>query len=173
MSSPFATIYEAILTQVKTTVPEIREIEQDLGQLENYETRPPVSFPCLLIDMGQFNFDDMGGRNQQHADGQIVLRLADLAWSNSNSLTPAKIRAQALRFYEIEQKLHVALHGWRNTGFSKLLRRSSVPEQRNDTNIRVRIITYATSFEDDTTAPVYTTITTPEPTVGVGANNGG
>lgn len=167
-TSPFANIYLKIVDRLAAQVPELRYIDQDFGQLENYTMKPPVIWPCALIELGEFDFDDMAGKNMQHGEGLVLIRFATEAWSPSNNLTTAAIREKALRYYEIEQKIHVALHGWRDTGFSKLLRRKAVKEQRDDTNIRVRVLGYATSFEDDTTMPVTNTI--PRPGVTIGTN---
>lgn len=142
-------------------VPDLRYIDQDLGQLENYTIRPSVSFPCALLELGEFDFDDFAGMNTQHGHGMVLIRLAIEAWSPANNLAAQQIRETALSYYDIEQKIHLALHGWRATGFSKLLRRKAVKEQRDDTNLRVRILAYTTSFEDETTRPVTTTIPRP------------
>lgn len=165
-TSPFANIYLKIVERLTAQVPELRYIDQDMGQLENYTMKPPVSFPCALIELGDFDFDDMAGKNMQHGEGLVLIRFATESWSPSNNLAPTQIREKALAYYDIEQKIHVALHGWRSTGFSKLLRRKAVKEQRDDTNIRVRILAFATSFEDDTTMPATTSIARPGVIIG-------
>lgn len=165
-TSPFGNIYLELVNRLKTEVPELRYIDQDFGQLENYTTMPPVSFPCVLIELGEFDFEDFAGKNTQQGQGMVLIRFATEAWSQSNNLATQQIRETALAYYDIEQKIHLALHGWRATGFSKLLRRKAVKEQRDDTNLRVRILAYTTSFEDETTMPVMTTIPRPALTIG-------
>ncbi len=49
----------------------------DFSQLENYKEgyRPPVLFPCVLIDFSEWNFDDES-KNMQTGEGVIMFRLA-------------------------------------------------------------------------------------------------
>jgi hypothetical protein len=162
-SSPFANLYLKVMARLTAMVPELRYIDQDLGQLEHYEIRPAVSFPCVLIDVDAFDFSDTSS-NSQVGEGMLKIRLGVQAYSAANNLAPASVQLKALEYYELEQKIHEALHGWRDEGFSKLLRRKSVLEDRNDP-IRVRVIPYAVTFDDSTTATKYTTVARPEATI--------
>lgn len=164
-TSPFANLYLKLVDRLTAEVPELRYIDQDYGQLENYTLRPPVSFPCLLIEMGDFDFEDLGGTNMQTASGLLLMRLAGEAWSASNNLSTGQIMEKALEYYDLEQKIYVALHGWRAEGFSRLLRRKAVKEQRDDTNVRVRVLAYEWGFQDDTASPVKVAIARPEPII--------
>jgi len=164
-TSPFGNIYLSLMARLQEQVPELKYIDQDLGQLENYEVRPAVQMPCALIDIGEFDFDDMAGKNMQHGEGLVLVRVAVDPFSASGNLAPEAVREKALSYYDIEQKVYVALHGWRTTGFSKLLRRKSVKEIRDD-KFRVKALAFATSFEDDTASPVMITIPRPPVTIG-------
>lgn len=164
-TSPFGNLYLSIMDRLVAEVAALRYIDQDLGQLDNYDIRPAVSFPCALIDISDFESDDMAGKNMQHAEGLVIITLGFDPFSASNSLAPGDVRLKALEYYDIEQAVHVALHGWRNEGFSKLLRRKAIKEGRED-KFRVRKIAYATSFEDDTTMPVLASLPRPEPFIG-------
>jgi hypothetical protein len=164
-TSPFANLFLKVMDRLKTAVPELRYIDQDLGQLENYGDRPPVAWPCALLEVDEFDFSDVGSHNTQTCDGFLIVRLAVPAYSNSSNITPKNVTLKGLEYYALEQKIHEALHGWRADGFSKLLRRKSKLEQRNDA-IRVRVIPYAVSFEDETTKPVRTAVPRPDSTIG-------
>jgi hypothetical protein len=147
LTSPLENIFLKVLERI-STVEEIRFIDQDLGQLENYEYKPAVSWPCALIDVEEFSFTEMGNDLQQIGQGIISIRIGLVKYSDSNNLVPEAVRANALKYYEVEQKVHQAMHGWKAEGFSRLLRRVSVTEKRDD-DIRVRILKYATSFEEN------------------------
>jgi hypothetical protein len=164
-TSPFANLYLKIVSRLEAEVPELKFIDQDLGQLENYEIRPAVEFPCALIDVDDFDFTDAGNFTTQIGNGLLVIRLGVGAWSPSNNLAPNDVRLKALNYYEIEQKIHVALHGWSNDGFAKLRRKKAKKEERND-NIRVRVISYAVTIQDETTKPTRTSLPRPGATVG-------
>lgn len=159
-TSPFGNMYLKVQQRLLAEVPELY-VDQDLGQLDHYDIRPAVAFPCALIDVDDFNFTDNSSYTQQGL-GMLKIRLAVAAYSPSNNLAPNEVKLKALGYYEIEQKVQKALHGWKDEGFSKLLRRKSKTELRND-NIRVRQIAYATSIDDDSCKPVRTTVSTPAP----------
>lgn len=158
--SPNEQLFESLLARIADKVPEIRFIDQDLGQLENYDMRPAVSWPCLFIDIEETRFSDAAGNFMQIGEGMVTFRLGLVKYSNSNNITPANVRKNALFYYRLENKLYKALHGWAPDGFTRLLRRAEATERRDD-DIRVRISKYAISFEDSTAAPVKTKIPIP------------
>lgn len=112
MTSPFSTLLIALQDRIKTQIPDIRWIDQDLGQLENYGDRPAVSFPCVLIDFQNFQYEDASDLIQ-FAEGTVNFRLAFAPFSNTNSLTPVSYQEKALQFYDLEWALYKALHGWK------------------------------------------------------------
>lgn len=148
MDSPFANLFLALQTQIKDNT-SIRWIDQDLGQLDYYNEKPPVAWPCVLIDFDAWNFENMG-QHCQTAEGDIILRLAFTPYSHSNNLSPQK--EKALAYYEHEFALHQALHTWAPEGFAPLTRVTADTEKREDP-IRVRVIRYRTAFEDYSTKP--------------------
>ena len=163
-TSPMANLYLKILGRLKTAVPDLRYIDQDLGQLENYDLRPPVSWPCCLIDIEEFQFSDIGSNNMQEATGIVSLRIGLVKYTESNNLVPDNIRPNAMKYYETEQKVYEALQGWEDDGFSRLLRRGTNTERRED-DIRVRVLKFAVSWEDDTASPKTTKVSVPVPVI--------
>lgn len=148
MNSPFAHIFLSIQQLLKEQAPFIKYTDQDLGQLKSQ--RPPLSWPCCLIDFENFSFESLG-ENVQQACGSVVFRLVFAPNSNTNSTTPLAFKELALDYYEIENKLHQLLQGWQpcaNTG--KLNRKSADTQKRTD-NYRVRELRYSLSFDDYST----------------------
>lgn len=162
LQSPFSKLLQQIKDRITDQVPEIRYINQELGQLE--ETKPPVTYPCVLIDMDEFEFTETGNEPKQMADGFVVIRLGLKTNSTSSNLAPAAVFEKAMEFYELEYKLYSALHNWAPTGFSRLLRKKASTEKRED-NMRVRIMPFAINFEDSGAKKTYTIRATPEPTI--------
>jgi hypothetical protein len=150
-SSPKGNLFVKVLERLKAKVPELRFIDQDMGQLENYAEgfRPPVAWPCALLDADDFNYSDTTA-NLQEGDGFVQIRIGVLQWSPTNNLANDSVRLAGLEFWNLEQKVHEALHGWKDEGFSSLLRRSARLEKRND-NIRVLVCRYSVSISDQTT----------------------
>lgn len=149
MNSPFANLYLAIQARIISEVPEIKWIDHDLGQLEAFDgDRPPVQWPCLLIDFSETTFGQMQG--YQEGDMNILLRLAFDEYQQTNADTPAYVLEQALEYYEIEQKVYKALQAWNasNTLVNALIRISAASEKRENDNLRVRRLVYQGTFAD-------------------------
>ena len=149
MNSRFANIFLAIQQHIQSTVAAISYIDQDLGQLKN-NVRPPVSWPCVLVDFEDFAFENMG-ENVQIAKGTLVLRLGFAPYSNSSQVTPAPYLQQAIGYYDLEWSLHLAMQGWSpGDDFGSLIRTSATTQKRTD-NYRIRELRYSISFEDYST----------------------
>lgn len=151
MNSPFANIFRSLQQYVQTNVSAIRYIDQDLGQLKS-GARPPVSWPCLLIDFEDFSFDNMGS-NVQTAKGIVTLRLGFAPYSPTSQATPTPYQQQAIAYYDIEWALHKALQGWApGNDYGSLCRTSATTQKRTDA-YRVRELRYSIAFEDYSTKP--------------------
>lgn len=164
VQSPFSQLYLSIVERIKAEVPEIKHIDQDLGQMENYDMRPPVSFPCALIDIDEFEFTDIGSNRTQNADGFVIIRLANPQWSGSSGNSPSAVREMALSYYEVEHKLIQKLHGYAPEGFNRLMRRKVRTEKRDDL-YRVRIIAFALNYTDKSTEVIKQTVPRPQPNI--------
>ena len=158
--SPFGNLYQGVVERLTAQVPAIRYIDQDLGQLENYDVRPPVSWPCCLLDIDEFDFTEMENTQNQMGVGLVICRIGLVKYTESNNLVPENIRENALQYFEIEQMVYTALHGWSPDGFTRLLRRKAKTEKRDD-DIRVRIVPFAISFKDASAAPQRTSVHRP------------
>jgi len=163
MNSPFANIYLSIMARIKTKVPAVRYVNQDLGQLENYNPstgRPAVSFPCVLIDFDDFNADDLT-HNIQELEGDISLRIALDTWSSASSLNDATTKAKALAYYDIEHEVYKALHGYcpGNADTCGYLTRTATSTEKREDPIRVRTIRFKLRFKDNSAAETQSTTT--------------
>lgn len=143
-SSPFGTLFTLLQQRIKTQVPEIRYIEQDLGQLET--EHPPVTYPAILIDFNDWTFED-AAEGLQLATGTVSLRLAFEAFSLTSNMSPESFRNKALHFYDLEWQLYKALHGYKAEQYGHLMRTTVATETRED-NLRVRLINFSCHFED-------------------------
>jgi len=148
MNSPFANIFLAVQDRIKSAVPAIKYIDQDLGQLR--AAKPAVAWPCVLIDFEDFSFEDYGTLVQS-AQGTVVVMLGFAPNSNSTQATPAAYVQQALNYYDIEWALHVALQGWTPGGDIGRLDRTNARTLRRNDNYRVREIRYSLAFDDYST----------------------
>ncbi len=154
--SPFAQLYLALQEYIKTAVPAIKQVALDIGQLDYYDIRPAVAFPCLLIDFPASNFTDEG-ELVQWGNLTIQTRLGFSPFSKADSITPDISVKAALQFFEIENNLFKKLHGWSPTLkdannndveiCQPISRLSAVKEMREDPFI-VRVNMWSTAGED-------------------------
>lgn len=149
MNSPFANIFLSLQAHIQSTVTAIAYIDQDLGQLKT-STRPPVSWPCVLIDFEDFDFENLS-TNVQTATGTVKLLLGFAPYSNSSQATPIAYLQQAIGYYDLEWMLHKAIQGWApGDCFGHLIRTSATTQKRSD-SYRVRELRYSIAFEDYST----------------------
>ena len=148
----------AMQARLTEQVPELRWIDQDFGQLEIDGQRPAVAFPCALIDFPGSQFSQLQ-QNVELADNcAINVRVGHDPYSNSNQLTPIDSREKALKYYELENKVYVALKGWNPTfeyeaetyDLCQPLNRIADATEKRDDSLRVRSLMFATSYEDAT-----------------------
>lgn len=145
-------------------VPLIRHVEEELGQLEDYDVKPAVSFPCSLLSIEILKADDMGD-NTQMVQAELVIRLALPPYSSGANWYPLDIRKKSLKVYDLEYQLYVNLHGWAPPeGFSVLSFRSAKTELRQDP-IRVRELRYEFTYEEYSAQYSRTKIPVPAPDV--------
>lgn len=149
-----ALLFLAIQERIKTKVPKVKWIDHDLGQLEVQQERPTVLFPCVLIDLPDTQFDDES-EGAQIGNPTIEIRIGFAPFTYTNHVAPLPAREAALEYYEIEQEVFEALHGWEPVGADgtilgqSMLRRSARTERREDT-IRVRSLSFVSMYEDGT-----------------------
>lgn len=131
--------------------PGIRYVEQDLGQLDFYATRPAISFPAVLVDYTVTTYEQKQMKTQWAQLSGIQLRLAFDPLSNTSSLTPLQVREKGLQYFEIEQKIYLTLQDWTADGLLMLpmKRISAATEERQDP-FRVRRIGFKSTYEDRT-----------------------
>jgi hypothetical protein len=148
MKSLFSQLFLALQAHIKANVPSIRWIDQDLGQLESYEIRPAVSWPCVLIDFNHTSFEQMQ-QNRQLGNITFTLRLGFDSYSQSASIAPQEVREKALEYYELEQELYEAVQGFDGGGLMQDCTRINIATERRDgDNFRVRVLTFSSMTED-------------------------
>lgn len=137
-------IFKAVTAQLKT-VPALKWIDEDKGQL-NYE-RPPVLFPCALIDITVTGTKDLNKRTQQ-CEAVITVRLAWDFTGPTNSKAPEVEVQKSLKYYRDAEAVRKALQGWGGANFNELSRKGFYQEKRPD-SYKVVAIPFTTSFIED------------------------
>lgn len=151
MNSFFAQLYIDLTTHLNDAVGELKWIEQDFGQ-ENDELRPNVAFPAALIDFPRTDYTEEGELCQM-AVSTVTVKLLFAPYTQSYSAAPDTVKQEAISYYETEQKVVDALHGWQpSAGYCEPLVRISATgdnKSKGGTGLRIRTIVFTTAFEAD------------------------
>jgi hypothetical protein len=150
MNSFFSQYYLDLCDRIKEAVPEIEWIEQDFGQDVFDKWRPNVAFPAVLIDFPRAVYSAEAGL-KQFAEVSVSIRLLVAPFSQSYEDAPIEVREDALHYFELEQQLVDALHGWMpdDAYCQPLIRESITSNNRNDIGLRIRNITFSVGYEED------------------------
>lgn len=146
LKSPFATLYLAVLERLKS-VDGLKHIDMQLGQLTDGDGRPRLLFPAALIDFENWTFSELGAYGQA-AEGEVAVYIAFARVTGTSNLRPETVRVDGLEYWELEQRIHEALHGWEpNEWCSSMTRRTATP-MNNPMSIRLRRLGYRVRIED-------------------------
>lgn len=147
MEDPEAELFIAIQARIMELVPEIKYIDQDLGQYHNEEFRKNMLFPCLLIDFPLTTFSSLQGNNQL-GDASIIVTLFHDIWNNTNSITPIDIRKAGLKYLGINQKVYMALQGWSPDFCTSFVRTQKKSQNANDLGLLAKETSFSSEYED-------------------------
>lgn len=142
---------EAIQTKL-ATIPALKYIDEDWGQMDSYSPNPPTMFPCALIDITSMSFSDIGKDNsvnpinRQTADGTVTFIIGNMKLSNTSHRAPQSQKDNAWSIWGIIEDLHKAVHGWKPISESGALMRRSHKRIRRDDGIQEYQITYSIGF---------------------------
>jgi hypothetical protein len=138
-------LFNALVAKLQQ-LPALKWIDLDKGQIDQYELRPPISYPAVLIGIQYPRTESIGAKKQQ-VDALINLRLVvDYAGPTSH-LSPAEARAESLQYLQLAEEVFALLQGYGSDRFNKLDRRNMREERRPD-GLKVVNISFATSFVD-------------------------
>lgn len=140
-----------ILKSIQKRISEIKEIayvDEDWGQLDYYDTRPPVQWPCALFTLNDGSFSNIGKdknktpTNRQQGIITLDITIANLKLTNTSFKSPLHQKDQSWDIWNLIEKLHGKLHGWKpdNKVCGYLIRTSCKSIRRNDGIQEIHII---------------------------------
>lgn len=142
-------IFNNILTRLKAEVPELKWIDLDKGQM-NF-LKPPVVFPCALINIQIPRAENMNSKKQA-CEAAVMIRVCFDFTGHTHSATPDLERAKSLAYFDIKEKVYTTLQGWGTADMNALSRVNEFEEPRPDA-YKVTNITFKTAYHDFTAAP--------------------
>lgn len=145
--SAFSKLLLDIMTHICSAVPEVRLVSRYVGQ-DQTAIRPSIASPTVLVDIDSANYENLADGSQYVDLATISVRLLVDSYT-SPAVTTKQIPKGLMEDFELEKKLVDALHNWSPGEYcTPLIRTTASSENRHDINLRIRIITFTTSFEE-------------------------
>lgn len=143
-----AELFVALCDHLEKEVPELRWIDEDEGQLNTQPgIRPPVDFPCCLIDIHYLGCRDITD-TEQVVTVSITLKIVFRPAGETNNKVPGHLRKKALDRLSVTDKIHVAMQGWQAGGSVSPLSRRSARPSTTVGGLKVYTVVYDTTFEE-------------------------
>ncbi len=148
MNNFYKNIFLALQEYLLTEVPEIKFIDQNIGQYGFDDFRTKVVFPAVLIDFPNTSFSALE-RNIQMGTTFIEFSLFFDVYAQTYHFAPKETKEIGLQYFEIEQKIFKALQGWDAGGIcTPLVRTEAKSQNNNEIGMRIRQLIFSTEFED-------------------------
>lgn len=141
-------VIQSIQDKIKT-LPTIKYVDEDWGQLDYYAPHFPVKWPCVLIDISNAQFSNLGmdktasPMNRQTANTNVSLTIANLKLTNTSGNAPQLQKDQGFNIWKLQQDIHALLHGWNPTAGTGKLIRTSMQRTKRDDGVQEYTITYS------------------------------
>ncbi|MGV9003971.1 hypothetical protein [Flavobacterium sp.] len=132
---------------IDNNVPEIKFVDQNLGQWGNDNFRAAISFPGILIDFPTTSYSELSGGSQLGLNDIKMTLFFDVNTQSYNK-APMNIKSKALDYFELEQKLVAVLTSWETDYFTTLTRTTAVSRNQNEIGLRIRELTFTTEHEE-------------------------
>lgn len=130
------------------TIPALKYIDEDWGQLDDYSPHPPTKFPLALIDIGSLEYNHIGidpkstPKNRQMGTGTIVITIADLRLTNTSLRAPKQQKDNVWEIWNILESVHQELHGFKPSSNSGAMMRTNLRRIKRDDGIQEYEATY-------------------------------
>lgn len=167
-------LFKSICDRLAAKVPEARWIDWEQGQLELPAENLPVQFPCILIDIQDIPWTNVGD-NVQVGDVTIQVRTAFDIYEDLYTVDgePNPTLDQALERLKLINKIYSCLQGfeggiipvpdsdpvtYQDNHFNKLNRTRTFTEKRDD-GYKVIAMTFVTNMRDQNAMPETSEVT--------------
>lgn len=148
---------KAVLENIQkqlAAIPELKYIDEDWGQLDDYSPHPPTQFPLALIDIGSLEFSHIGmdkkvvPQNRQMATGTIVISIANLRLTNTSFKSPKQQKNNVWDIWNIIECVHQQLHGFKPDCNSGAMMRANLRRIKRDDGIQEYEATYTVGISN-------------------------
>lgn len=117
------TLFLSIQKQVADNMPELSLVDEDYGQLHPQEDTYPVTFPAVLIQVEEIDWQDIGG-GKQKGNASIRVKLAIDCYHDTHYTSGTANKASdRMGLYK---KMHKKLNQFKSGSYAPLKRIKSV-----------------------------------------------
>jgi hypothetical protein len=140
---------ETIILNIQNRIKEsaVKYVDEDWGQINLITGDYPVQFPCVLFDIKDGSFENLGHdrkatpKERQLGRFNVELCIANLKLSNTSGRAPLTQKTRAWSIHSIIQTVHEKLQGFSpDENCTKLIRKSYQKIRRDDGIQEYRII---------------------------------
>lgn len=139
-------LFTTISDRIKSAVPDIKWVDMDYGQADNFELRPALAFPAVLLRLS-ITPEEVGGSAQliqATVQARVVFNPAQV---RTSSAAPGQVRQAALQYLDTADEVYSCLHGYENPLYAAFEGKSKTQETRSD-GLLVISFAFTTYFFD-------------------------
>ena len=141
-------LFTAVCDRLEAEVPQLRWIDAEIGQLSSRgDTRPPVAFPCALVEISYTSCDTLSG-GRQRITAEVQLRVGFDIQGPTNSKVPDRFRDMALSYMDVLDSIHQAMQWWDGGHMFGPMRRTRAVPDKSGAGFKSWLVTYTTTFLD-------------------------
>lgn len=123
-------LYLKILNRFKE-VPQVKYVDEDYGQIDDFNERPPVAFPCALISLNEPKRSNLTP-TKQLVTAEVIIRLGFEFLGDTSSISSENRLNAALLPYDIKEAVEAKFQAWGDADMNRWECTSCIKEKRND-----------------------------------------
>jgi len=109
-------------------------IDRDRGQIDKYDVKPPVKFPCALIKVNLIKRTTLN-EMMQRIECSVIIRVAYGILIEQSNLTTSQRLEKALGYYDTTEEIERLFQGLNLGKTDPWECVSTIDEDRNDLNV--------------------------------------
>lgn len=142
------TLYNTIISQLQQ-VSAIKWMDLNTNQLQ--EEKPPIAYPCALIDISNPQRKSIGDVSQE-CIYDFSIDIIVKAFGETNGATAEPTRSNALAYFELSKSVLQKLQGYKDQEFTNFDCVSQVPQATRQ-GLKVVRLQFRTSRYEHTSTP--------------------
>ena len=143
-------ILKAVMDRICREVLALRWIDADEGQLDFSDSRPPVAFPCCLVELSYPDAENLAGNHPttQRIEAAVTLKIGFNDCASFNVNKPVQVQSAAFARLDLLEDLHKTLQGFRLENCVKSFHRKSCRPQKRPDGLKLYEAVYVAEFMD-------------------------